>query len=664
MPGTFTVVDLFCGCGGLSLGFQQAGFQILAAVDISRQRVDWYRQNTVSHAAYQADLSALSVESLLELAGGAVPDVLMGAPPSTPFAPAGYERGSRDPRDAIPQFVRLALGIRPPVILLDTIEAFWTSKKWLDYRTSVLQGLEGGGYRLQHRLQNAADYGVPQNRVHGFLLAIRNDKGDGGWAWPAADSVRKTIGDAISDLVPSLPETDLPPWLGKKPFPEQGRLVVSGKNDNKWGPQHKLFDEACFTLTESAGGRHRVRDSHGQWRKFTEDCFRRIQGLPDHCRGDFAALASATPPPLGRAIADAVRLGLEGHRSEPTIAPSVKPQEEPILISFFAGPGGLDVGFAQAGFRTLLATDVDEAAVRTHRHNHPDADALQWDLSAVTPEILIDEWNRRTRGLRPLGVIGGPPCQSFSISNSAARADDHRHELPFHYANLLKALNIHYSVDFFVFENVVGVLQARHRERWRRICDRFRDAGFDTYVEILNAVHFGVPQSRKRVFLVGLNRERFGHVWFQFPTGHGPQRTVQDALVGLEEPVPFSPTVPPEAIPIHPNHWHMVPRSDKFGTDRLEPSRTGKSFKVLRWERPSYAVAYGNREVHIHPSGKRRLSVYEAMLLQGFPDTYRLLGSLSDQIRLVSEAVPPPLARAVARAISDQLGYLVHSRNY
>ena len=104
--------------------------------------------------------------------------------------------------------------------------------------------------------------------------------------------------------------------------------------------------------------------------------------------------------------------------------------------------------------------------------------------------------------------------------------------------------------------------------------------------------------------------------------------------------------------PIHPNHWCMVPKSDRFKNNKLIPGDCSqRSFRTLEWERPSYTVAYGNREVHVHPSGNRRLSVYEAMLLQGYPTNYELKGTLSDQFQQVSQAVPPPMAKAVAQSI-------------
>ena len=96
----------------------------------------------------------------------------------------------------------------------------------------------------------------------------------------------------------------------------------------------------------------------------------------------------------------------------------------------------------------------------------------------------------------------------------------------------------------------------------------------------------------------------------------------------------------------------MQPRSPRFTNGTLKEGQiTGRPFRVLSWDKPSWTVAYGHREVHVHPSGKRRLSVYEAMMLQGFPEDYELKGTLSDQIRMVSDAVSPPVAFALAKAI-------------
>src|SRR5690349_20068047 len=113
----------------------------------------------------------------------------------------------------------------------------------------------------------------------------------------------------------------------------------------------------------------------------------------------------------------------------------------PSVISLFCGPGGLDQGFQDAGFTTKLAYDSDAAAVATHRRNHPDAGALGADLSVIDSETIVEEWIRRSPYEPPVGVIGGPPCQSFSITNVYQTDDDPRHLLPEHYARIIKHLN-------------------------------------------------------------------------------------------------------------------------------------------------------------------------------------------------------------------------------
>ncbi len=328
----------------------------------------------------------------------------------------------------------------------------------------------------------------------------------------------------------------------------------------------------------------------------------------------------------------------------------------PELISLFCGPGGFDEGFCAAGFTTRLAYDNDKACVATHRHNHPEAGALQADLSVIDVDAIIRVWEERAPGIAPTGLIGGPPCQSFSVSNVHQTEDDPRHKLPEHYARILARLNQEYSIPFFVFENVPGLITPKHQEKFGQFKAMFENAGFDIFEESLDAKDYGVPQDRQRVFIVGTNRALYPGFRFTFPRPTHPQPlTVEDAIAGLPEPVPFLKGLTARGYP-HPNHWCMAPKSPKFTTGIMTPGLImGRSFRVLAWDQPSYTVAYGHREVHVHPSGRRRLSVYEAMLLQGFPPTYELKGTLSDQIRLVSEAVAPPVAQALAEALMDQL---------
>lgn len=327
------------------------------------------------------------------------------------------------------------------------------------------------------------------------------------------------------------------------------------------------------------------------------------------------------------------------------------------LISLFCGPGGLDEGFMQAGFVPRLAYDIDKASVVTYNHNHHGhGSAKQADLSKVDAKDIVLDW-KKLGFPPPVGVIGGPPCQSFSVSNVRQKEVHLYHELPEHYARILDGLNKVFGLSFFVFENVPGLVTKRHKHRFKRFIELFEQAGFHTFEGCLDAKNFGVAQVRSRVFVVGLNKEQFSGTEFTFPIGGGGIKTVREEIGSLPEPTYFARNLTEEDIRYHPNHWCMVPRSRKFQDGALKPGQIGgRSFRVLDWDRPSYTVAYGHREVHVHPNCKRRLSVYEAMRLQGFPHRYVLKGTLSDQIRLVSEAVSPQVAEALAQALQKQLG--------
>ena len=323
------------------------------------------------------------------------------------------------------------------------------------------------------------------------------------------------------------------------------------------------------------------------------------------------------------------------------------------VFSFFSGCGAFDLGFASAGFTIELALDVDALAVKTYNHNKRKEVCHIADISVLDGHNVIQMYKKRSTGDMPRGVIGGAPCQTFSKGNVHFCRDDARHMLPRHYARILRILNMKYGLDFFVFENVKGIKSNRHQREYCTIKRLFSRAGFRLFEGELDAADFGVAQHRRRVFIVGFNKAKYPDIEFRFPAAiTTTPLTVGSKLKGLPEPLFFRRGVTSIDIPHHPNHWTMYPRSPKFTNGSLTANyKRGRSFHVLDWEKPSRTVAYGNREVHIHPNAHRRLSVYEAMLLQGFPDDYEILGTLSDQIRQVSDAIPPQIGKVLGKAI-------------
>lgn len=320
----------------------------------------------------------------------------------------------------------------------------------------------------------------------------------------------------------------------------------------------------------------------------------------------------------------------------------------PQIVSLFCGAGGLDWGFHREGFKIPLAIDISNAAIRTHRKNFSETHSVSADLIELGPQGVLSLVKKQIPLNTCIGIIGGPPCQGFSRANSNSRADDPRNKLPALYLEIVRQLKKHYEVEFVVFENVLGIRDKKHTDTYQSILNGLDELYFNVNEKELCSLDFGVPQDRRRIVLTAM-RKQCGYTKV-FPQKNIGLVTVRQAIGDLAPPVFFTRNLDPIDIPVHRNHWTMRPKSPRF-LNPDEPQRKGRSFRRLSWDKPSPTIAFGHREIHVHPSGTRRLSIYEAMLLQGFPKEFVLEGNLSEQVEQVSNAVPPPLARSIAAAV-------------
>lgn len=325
----------------------------------------------------------------------------------------------------------------------------------------------------------------------------------------------------------------------------------------------------------------------------------------------------------------------------------------PSLVSLFCGAGGMDLGFSQAGFPIPVAFDWSDSAIRSHKRNLPDTDAIVADLLLLGPSGVAEAVKKRVPPNTAIGVIGGPPCQGFSRANTTSHESDPRNELAELYVAIVAELQAIYRIDFVVLENVPGIRDAKHLPQYRRITDSLAGLGLDLAERQLCALDFGVPQRRHRLLVTGV---RAPHSAARTePVKSAGISTVQQAIGHIDqEPTFFSKGLLPDNISLHPNHWTMRPRSPRFSDPTLAGT-DGRSFKRLQWNVASPTIAFGHREIYVHPTGHRRLSIYEALLLQGFPAAFVLDGNLSEQVEQVSNAVPPPLALGVANGIRRSL---------
>ena len=305
------------------------------------------------------------------------------------------------------------------------------------------------------------------------------------------------------------------------------------------------------------------------------------------------------------------------------------------LLSLFSGGGGLDLGFERAGADVMALVDNDPESCKTLLYNRPHWRVLERDVRNYAPDITeeIDI------------VAGGPPCQGFS-SAGKGNPDDARNFLWKEYFRIVEAA----QPRAIVLENVSGLKHRRNGDHLSGILDALETQGYHFTMGILNAADFGVPQTRRRLFVIGLLD---GTPTLPTPTVE-TWATVREAISDLEG------TVKPELNHVPNNHAsHVVQRWKKLAPGEVDPNyRRGR----LDYDAPSHTIraggGYGPKGDHlagfhppIHPTLPRQLTVREAARIQTFPDDWIFQGSKTAQGRQVGNAVPMLLGEAVARHV-------------
>ena len=336
-------------------------------------------------------------------------------------------------------------------------------------------------------------------------------------------------------------------------------------------------------------------------------------------------------------------------------------------ISLFAGAGGLDIGVDRAGFKTICAIEIDRHCVSTLQRNARGKTIWQVDVRALSPGRVVDALNLWRGDLALLH--GGPPCQPFSQIGKQKGVADPRGQLAFEMVRFAAALRPT-AVLIEQVPKFLSTIVAEGMTMLDALADEFHQAGYDLSAAILDAVHFGVAQKRKRAFAVAVHRGQ----QFKFPDpGSRVPLTVGEVIDDLPD------AVLPDSSPLAPNHIDITPDRDRYRISyvaegqwlskskhappdviqRLTPKDSTK-FRRLHRELPSLTLRCG--ETFYHPLEDRYLTPREAARLQGFPDNHVFEGPLRrrtgtvrdlDQHRQVANAVPPPLAMAVASSANN-----------
>ncbi len=362
---------------------------------------------------------------------------------------------------------------------------------------------------------------------------------------------------------------------------------------------------------------------------------------------------------------------------------------KPVGVDLFAGAGGLSLGFEQAGFNIRLAIEADKHAAMTYKSNRKNKKVIVHsdDIHNLPPAKIL-----KTLGYKPGQldiVIGGPPCQGFSTSNTVTRnRENPKNLLIFTFFEYVKKL----KPKWFVMENVAGLGIFERGDFKEKLLNKFSRQGYEVQCVVLNAANFGVPQSRNRIFFIGTNTGvslKFVDSLVQKKSKS--QITIKDAISDLPilrngnsvEKKPYRKNGDlssyQKLMRIKTNGMvsnNLTTRHSEIAIKRFKEIKKGENLVALAkrkpalvqnykdisnchswvylrqsWGKPSVAIINYRKNMLIHPSQNRGLSVREAARLQSFPDKYCFYGPLSYQQQQVANSVPPLFAKEVASSI-------------
>lgn len=322
------------------------------------------------------------------------------------------------------------------------------------------------------------------------------------------------------------------------------------------------------------------------------------------------------------------------------------------IISLFAGAGGLDRAFENAGFNIVWANEFDKKIWETYRLNHPNTTLETRSIKNVNVNEIPNSIH---------GIIGGPPCQSWSLAGSMRGIEDDRGQLFYDYLRILRDK----QPEFFVAENVPGMLSPTHIDAFLNIKEMFKSCGYVVNHKLLNAWDFGVPQDRKRVILVGYREDLGMEFDFNKLNTVNKRLTLKDAISDLPEPLPAleKNKTNGDTGSINNNEYFTGDFSSIF------MSRN----RIREWDQASFTIQAGARHAPIHPGSckmkkletnkweftgdnYRRLSVRECARIQTFPDDFIFrYESLADGYKMIGNAVPVKFGEVIAKQIMIDL---------
>lgn len=317
------------------------------------------------------------------------------------------------------------------------------------------------------------------------------------------------------------------------------------------------------------------------------------------------------------------------------------------IVSLFSGCGGLDLGFEKAGFEIIWANEYDKTIHETYSKNFPNTTLDKRSISNI-PSNEIPDCD---------GIIGGPPCQSWSSAGAQRGFDDTRGRVFLDFIRVIKDK----QPKFFVAENVKGLLNKSKKESRDIILQLFEEAGYNITYKLFKASNHGISQDRERVFFIGMR-----NVKFNFNVPLLPDKTLRDTIYNIKDNVVKSDGWLTNTNTIINSHEYLPEEVSGYSSHFMSRNR------VKEWDEYGYTVVCSARHITLHPDAPvmekvttdvykfvdgvdyRRLSVRECARIQSFPDSFLLYyPRVVDGYKMIGNAVPPDLAELIAKNILE-----------
>lgn len=711
-PQKIPVLDFFCGCGGMSWGFKNTrqshvAFEVLAGFDIDKHALLTYETN-IKAPGFCVDVAQLSenpqqlceyVPSIKE--GLKRPFVFIGCAPCQGFSAHRKKDERDDPRNNLMYaFAKICRHYLPDFVVMENVPEI-VKGRFSNYFDKAKEELESAGYTLNTDVIDLSQYGVPQRRRRAIVIASRSGLvklPDPALAFDEAITVR----EAISHLreIPSggsdpydeahrapthIPRIlvkirQIPPDGGdRRSLPIEDQLDCHSNIDGSQSPGFTdvygrlRWDTPSVTITAKSSTPSCGRFLHPeQHRNISVREAAILQGFPQTFKfegpfvNQYRQIGEAVPPLFSRFVAKSIL----DHLTPPAIpvhlqygslgqAPLQNVSSSLLTVDAFCGAGGLSLGFEWAGFSSAFAFDIDQAAIKTFNKNI----SKVGEVADVRSEQIRNKISSAVRG-KIFVVVGGPPCQGFSQQRRGEH-EDSRNDLVLAYADLVE--NIEERPIAVVLENVTYLDSPRGKSILKEFTERFEQLGYVIFRHDLNSAEFGVPQLRNRIIIVAINKSIAP--FYSGPIKSSPDAwsTVSDVLKGLPKlgtllnhqasaegalnrrRIAFVDmgggrlSIPPDLqLPCHTRyggHLDVYGRLDWFGYAR---TITGGFDSYTRGE-------------FAHPFYHRSITHREAARIQGFPDSHEFQGNRAEVRRQIGNAVPPPLAFAIAQSIKQAI---------